>query len=236
MTILSLHKIAYENYIHFSKLEGSDHIATFSSQLNLLEAINGLEIKKALDWGAGIGTISNLLAKNKDCLITAYELNIWCQNQFTRNLEQKKLFKLTGEFPLDFDYDLIVIDDDINRGQIIKLLNNRTLKVVFVEGWRNKTVGHISFGLLLRGKTAQFKRCSSRLLEFDLHGKNGTRVEKAGAYFIIGVEKKSFLLALNSWLNRLQATSEFKEFFKEIYFWIGRKIAVRSRLGKMLKR
>jgi hypothetical protein len=235
MTTVSLQKIAHDNYIYFKQLEGSNHIATFSSQLNLLETIKNYEIKKALDWGAGIGTISNLLSKNKDCQVIAYELNSWCRNQFTRNLVGKNSITLTNELPLDSDFDLIVIDDDITRRQISKLLRSRRLKVVFVEGWRNKTVGNLSFGLLLKGKSSQFKRCASRLLEFDLQGKNGTRVEKSGSYFIISAEKNSFPLALISWINRLNKTNEFEEFLKEIYYWIARTLAVRSRIDKLRK-
>ena len=52
MTPSSLSYIAQQNFNHFKQLEGSKHIATFSSQLNLLEVILKFDIKNALDWGA----------------------------------------------------------------------------------------------------------------------------------------------------------------------------------------
>lgn len=232
----SLSDIAYQNWCHFKQLEGSKHIATFSSQLNLLEIIQDYEINKALDWGAGIGTISNLLKESKDCDITAYELNKWCRDQFKSNLALIKEIELKDEFPLISDFDLIVIDDDINRKQIRLLLKSKNIKVIFIEGWRNKTVGHVSFGLLSRGKSAQFKRCTSRLQEFDLHGKNGNRIEKSGSYFIVSAEKYLVVLALNSWVKRIKNTNEFKELFKELYFWISRSLAVRSKIRMLCKK
>jgi hypothetical protein len=232
----SLSDIAYQNWCYFKQLEGSKHIATFSSQLNLLEIIQDYEIKKALDWGAGIGTISNLLKKSKDCYVTAYELNKWCRDQFKGNLALIKEIGLTDEFPSISDFDLIVIDDDINRKQIRLLLKSKNIKIIFIEGWRNKTVGHVSLGLLLRGKSAQFKRCASRLQEFDLYGKNGNRIEKSGSYFIISTEKYPVVLTLNSWVKRIKNTNEFKELFKEIYFWISRSLAVRSRIRTFFKK
>lgn len=114
----SLSDIAQQNYNHFKQLEGSEHIATFSSQLNLLEVIEKHDIKSALDWGAGIGTITNLLMVSTDCYVTAYELNEWCRDQLKKNLTLTKRIELSDKFPLLAQYDLIVIDDDISRKQI----------------------------------------------------------------------------------------------------------------------
>ena len=229
----SLSDIAQQNYNHFKQLEGSKHIATFSSQLNLLEVIEKYDIKNALDWGAGIGTITNLLMISTDCYITAYELNEWCRDQFKKNLTLTKRIELSNKFPLLAQYDLIVIDDDISRKQIKKLVRGRKTKIIFIEGWRNKTVGHVSLALLLSSSSAQFKRSASRLEEFDLYSKKGTRIEKSGSYFIVCAEKRQIWLALLSWINRLEKTNEFKELLKELYFWISRTLAVRSRIKKL---
>jgi len=233
MTPYSLSDVAQQNFNHFKQLEGSKHIATFSSQLNLLEVILKHDIKNALDWGAGIGTITNLLILSKDCNVTAYELNEWCRDQFKKNLKLIERIELSNQFPLDSKYDLIVIDDDISRRQIRQLLSGGKTKVIFIEGWRNKTVGHVSLALLLNSFPAQFKRCASRLEEFDLYSKKGTRIEKSGSYFIVCAEKKQIWLSLSSWMKRLKKTNEFKEILKELYFWISRTLAVRSRIKKL---
>jgi hypothetical protein len=233
MTPSSLSYIAQQNFNHFKQLEGSKHIATFSSQLNLLEVILKFDIKNALDWGAGIGTITKLLILSKDCDVTAYESNAWCRDQFKKNLELNERIELSNKFPLDPKYDLIVIDDDISRKQIRQLLKEGKTKVIFIEGWRNKTVGHVSLALLLNRFPAQFKRCASRLEEFDLYSKKGTRIEKSGSYFIVFAEKKHIWLSLLSWVKRLKKTNEFRELFKELYFWVSRVLAVRSRIKKL---
>ena len=64
-----------KNFDTFAQLEGSQHIATFSSQLNLAECLVNFEFKQILDYGSGIGTLVPILLKLTDGKICAVEKN-----------------------------------------------------------------------------------------------------------------------------------------------------------------
>jgi SAM-dependent methyltransferase len=233
---LSVKQVKYvsKNFENFRNKEGSQHIATFSSQLNFLEKFCHFEFRHVLDYGSGIGTFVPLILEFSKAKITSVERNEWCQNEFRTNIyrsfeaAESRVF-LRDSIPFE-DFDVIIIDDEISRAELRLLLSSSHLGMIFVEGWRNKTVGQISRRLMLYGYEANFSRGDSRLEEFSRRGKALRTHEKGGSTFIL--RKGSRFSNLKSWLLRVRETKEFMELFKALYFFSRRKISVRSRLKK----
>jgi hypothetical protein len=226
MEIDELVKLVSKNYMQFYMKTGSDHIATRSSQLNLLRLLYEYNPERILDWGAGIGTTTSLcLMFESSCKIDAFERDSWCIQQFRINVPNFRgqiLQQLTNS-----NYDFLIIDDEISRREINKLLRFKKTKIIFVEGWRNRTVGHLSKRLLKHGFAAEYIRSNSQL---HLFGENDW--EKSGSWFVLdyrGFHPK----VLTSWVKRLPKTREDKEVFKEFYFWIGRNIRISSRVASI---
>jgi tRNA1(Val) A37 N6-methylase TrmN6 len=61
------------NVSRFQSLEGSEHIATFSSQLNLASIIVDAKARNVLDFGTGIGTLVPLILQFSEAKIYAVE-------------------------------------------------------------------------------------------------------------------------------------------------------------------
>jgi hypothetical protein len=233
--IEKLSEFCKSNLSRFQSLEGSEHIATFSSQLNLASIIVDAKARNVLDFGTGIGTLVPLILQFSEAKIYAVEKNAWCQSKFKENMSdvsfsEKSRIELHSQIPF-IDFDLVIIDDDISRREIHKLLRGKDLSFIFVEGWRNRTIGHISKRLPLFGFSAEFVRGKSRLSEFGLKDSLGRDMEKAGSWFLLS--RKKPLENLLSWINRINETDEIKELLKEFYFWLRRKLSIRSRLGRL---
>ena len=62
-----------ENFDRFKTKEGSQHIATFSSQLNFLENFCKLDVSNILDFGSGIGTFVPIMLTFSKAQIVAVE-------------------------------------------------------------------------------------------------------------------------------------------------------------------
>ena len=226
-----------KNFDTFAQLEGSQHIATFSSQINLAECLVNFEFKQILDYGSGIGTLVPILLKLTDGKICAVEKNKWCREQFNSNLrtlEGKNIQRINLVSEIDFKpFDAVIIDDEISRKDIGGLLKNTNLKFIFIEGYRNKTVGQISKRLPFFGFSGKFIRCKSRLQEHQRTDKARRIEEKAGAYFILSRCHK--VGNFKSWLKRINATREIQEVGKELYFWLRRTLSIRKRLINLKK-
>lgn len=224
--MVNLTQIALENYKFFESKPGSDHIATFSSQLNLLDLLAEIKCDSVLDYGSGIGTLTKLVHVLGIKKIYNYERSEWCKFQAQANL-RPFLPVYISELSLLPQVEAILIDDEISRKQISQLLRLPRIKVIFIEGWRNKTASQISHRLPFHGYSAKFVRGNTRI---DPERKSSSKHqpdEKAGCWFIL--EKQSKILAGLSWLARIRNTGEFKELIKEFYFWFARTIRLRSR-------
>lgn len=199
-------KFVKQNYHTFSSLPGSQHIASKSSQLNLLEVLHIFKPNIVLDWGSGIGTLIQLYCHVNARLIVAVEKNEWCRSQFISNIKTTHNVILKEELPSNFNFDFVVIDDEISLKSILSLISQESFpKVIFVEGWRNRTVAKLSFIILVHGLSANFTRGRSRSQEFELAEK-----EKSGAHFVL--LKENSVDSLISWLKRCSKTHEFREF------------------------
>jgi|688.fasta_scaffold282834_2 hypothetical protein len=226
-------QLALNNYNKFAQLEGSDHIATISSQINLIELLVKFPPKVVLDWGSGIGTLSKLVLEASNSKVVSFERNQWCRDQYLLNLGEDPRLELVSVEPIKYTFDTIIIDDDILRRQIKHLLENKLLSVIFIEGWRNRTVAHVSIQILLNGRSAKFYRCDSRLKEYNLLSKHGSKIEKSGSYFLIE-NNKTRINSVYSWVLRVGRTKEFGEVYKEFYFWIGKTLNPTRRISVIL--
>lgn len=229
-----LNKQVYKVYNEFRVKQGSQHIATISSLFNLTTLLDGDDLSLILDFGAGIGTITQLCLDITKAKIVCYERNEWCKEQLKANVSDIARIEVTSNFP-NGRFDLIAIDDDISRKEIRRILKNCRPRVIFIEGYRNRTVGQVSKRLLLYGYTAKFVRGKSQEIHFSelLSNEDMTRIkgEKAGAWFVLseGNHYSNFI----SWIKRLLSTGEIIEVLKESYFAISRKVAIRSRIRKL---
>lgn len=218
--------MAFENFKFFESKPGSDHIATFSSQLNLLEVLIENGCDSVLDFGSGIGTLTKLVQSLGIKKIYSYERSEWCKLQAQRNLQPFSPIYVS-DLSLLPSIEGIFIDDEISRKQIHQLLRQKHLKLIFIEGWRNKTASQVSHRLVLHGYAAAFRRGTVGWNENWTFSSELTRNEKAGCWFIL--RRRNKILATTSWLARIHATGEFKEIIKELYFWFARTVRLRSR-------
>lgn len=220
-------QVVQENFRNFIEKDGSKHIATLSSQINLYRLLKSYEPNLILDWGGGIGTLTKLcLEVVEKANIDVFERNEWCIGEFNKNIPNFRgsiLKELNSA-----NYDFVIIDDDISRAQIHKILSFPGLKVIFVEGWRNRTVGHISKRAVLHGFSAKFFRSKSQLFLFG----RADEWEKSGSWFVME-HKGIHLDVLMSWISRWRSTREGKEVIKEFYYWIGRMMRPASRIKSL---
>lgn len=225
--------IVHEVYHSFKNKDGSQHIATFSSLFTLAELLDEFQPENFCDFGAGIGTLSSLAACLNVLEINAVERNSWCQSQMSTNVNPTyyKMFSNLESINLN-SCVFIAIDDDINRSELWKIVSSKRMRIIFIEGWRNKTVAQLSRRLFFRKKRASFRRSSSKeeFLKYLECGACNLQVpgEKAGSYFLLGAgDANSYF---GSWISRMKETREWNEFLKAIFFFFGRKIAPRQRV------
>jgi hypothetical protein len=62
--LVNLFEECSSNYDNFKKIEGSEYIATFSSQLNFVEQLVRLKPETVLVYGTGIGTFIPIILNN----------------------------------------------------------------------------------------------------------------------------------------------------------------------------
>lgn len=198
-------KFVLENFSIFQSREGSGAIASRGSQLNLIELLIEHSPKKVLDWGAGIGTLIPLYQHVGVKQIVAFERNAWCREQFIKNVVNFDNGILVSSLPRDIVFDFVTIDDEIESQYLARIIGSKTYpQIIFVEGWRNRTIVRVSYLLLRRGLVAEFVRCKDRSSELGLAER-----EKSGSFFVL--RKGSRFESLNSWIGRRNATFESRE-------------------------
>lgn len=122
-------------------LEGSGYIATEKFLIRILPFLK--TAKTLVDYGAGIGTISNFALEINDRIqIFAVETNEWCRTQYTRNMPPrlKKQVRLVetltnledGSFPQSAIW---VIDVEQNSDDVTNILRSK-FSSIWVEGHR----------------------------------------------------------------------------------------------------
>ncbi len=207
---------ALQNHDYFSKLEGSKHIATLTSQLNLENLLNQFNPKAILDWGSGIGTLTNLAHKVCDPKLYAFEQDKYCRDLAAINLAGLPVEYVSEDY-IPVDIEAAFLDGEISKLQINRLIASKNLKFIFIEGWRNKTVIEISRQLQRKGYAAKFERHGGWLSYYS----KPEGFEKGGAWFIL--EKSNKPKVLISRLKRIKSTGAAADPIMKAFFELSTK-------------
>ena len=129
----------------FRKKPGAQHIATAFALAHLSRILNTEKPRKVLELGAGIGTITYLLASHP-CApgkIVSTEENAFCLGQLERNIPPEYMSKVDlvtvpeEIVHLDERFDLVIFDSSHDEFDISNLLKEGA--ICFVEGSRKPT-------------------------------------------------------------------------------------------------
>ena len=201
----SIKSIANSNFLRFKSYEGSEHIATESSQENLLTILKSLQPEDVLDFGAGIGTLSALVLDNSKANICAVEKNKWCSDQFTAHMLPSNRITLTQAIPINKHFDLYIIDDSISIGEVCKIFKGgKKTFALFIEGRRSSTIAKFSFFSIFYKYSCLYVVGESRL---DLYG--NSLIEKAGSTFYFS--KNSLPATILSYFKRFKKTGDLRQ-------------------------
>ena len=173
-----------------------------------------------MDFGAGIGTLSNLIIKNTNANLTAIENDPFCVAQFSKHILPNKRVNLLNEIPKHNKFDLVIIDNAIQTSDIFRLFRGSKQVIVFIEGRRSSTVARLSFLSIFFRLTRRFYHCESRL---NLFGSK--EIEKGGSYFIF--TKSTLLRSISTWVSQFRETGELSE-IKVFFFKIWTKLKDRT--------
>jgi hypothetical protein len=200
----SVKSIVQTNFLRFKGYEGSEHIATRSSQENLLKILQSTHPKEVLDFGAGIGTLTALVLDNSEANITAVEKNIWCSDQFRAHILPNNRVTLKQFIPEKKHYDIYIIDDSISIGEVCKIFKvEKKSFIIFIEGRRSSTVSMFNFFQIFYSYSCVYTMDPSRLDSF------GNRLsEKAGSHFYFF--KTSLMAAISSYFKRFKKTEDLR--------------------------
>ena len=125
----------------YSKLVGSDQIATRFALRIISEHLNEHRPKSILEIGAGIGTITELLIRElPTAKIVSYENNAWCLSQLVKNINQKQVQIITSHKSLlqTTESDFLIIDDYLDEETTFALISRVKPESVFIEGHRRR--------------------------------------------------------------------------------------------------
>jgi hypothetical protein len=214
----SAKSIVQSNFDRFKSYEGSDHIATRSSQINMLTLLESIKPREILEFGAGIGTLTALALENSEANITAVEKNKWCLEQFAvHNLPNNRIM-LTQSMPMSNHYDFYIIDDAISINEVCKIFDGKKKSfIVFIEGKRSSTVAKLSFYSIFYKYSSVYIKFPSRL---DLFEESSS--EKGGSYFHFF--KSPLMGVIFSYFRRFKKTKELQHF----YYYIRNRIKNRK--------
>lgn len=146
--MVDVNKFSNSQYREFCAFEGSEHIASEFALRNILQLIKKLKIKKVLEIGVGIGTISGSIIKfcqeeNLNIKVAGTEANEFCLKQIPINLNesffQLKLFADLSEIPDHESFDLIIVDgSEMNLEKVHDLIDSNG--IILIEGDRSNQV------------------------------------------------------------------------------------------------
>jgi hypothetical protein len=120
----------------FAARPGSEHIASRISLAYLSSILRQHDCKLALEFGAGIGTLTYLLLQ-KGLRVVALERNAFCLDQLKRNIPAEwhsRMTLITDRDDIDGVFDLVIIDGKLPRGNTYRFLRPGT--ICFAEGCR----------------------------------------------------------------------------------------------------
>lgn len=159
--------VAGEVFRRFHPLPGSRHIASRYALAHLAAVLRQNEIKYAVEFGAGIGTITYLLLTYPEPTrtVVSTEPNAFCLEQLERNLPADLRARLTvisdGALPRG-DFDLAVIDGKVATAEYATIL--RPGLICFVEGGRLPQRGNVRRIVAENGLRCDLKHHADRHL------------------------------------------------------------------------
>lgn len=164
--------LARNVHAEFARKSGAQHIATEFALAHLSALVRTANPTKVLEFGAGIGTISQLLLNHPNTIghLTATESNGFCIDALTEEF----CGRFSGRFDLVTDpkcldlkqrtFDLVVIDGLLEPEQFDALKEG---SFCFVEGSRKSTRKTISQELQRRNLTITFVNYNRGVRYFD---------------------------------------------------------------------
>ncbi|RKS45146.1 hypothetical protein BC962_2822 [Gillisia mitskevichiae] len=135
-------------YIKYSKVVGSEYIASEFALLKILELIRKYKLKRILEIGVGIGTISGSILKYAELTsstlkCTGTENNDFCLAVLPGNLEKLyneiSIYSDFSKLPKDQNFDLIIVD---GKEALLKDISSSCSEnaIVVIEGDRSDQV------------------------------------------------------------------------------------------------
>lgn len=165
-------ELARKVHTDYEQKSGAQHIATEFALAHLSALVRLVEPTDVLEFGAGIGTISQLLLDHPNGIrhVTATEGNAFCIDALTSGF----VAPFAGRFDLVTDptklkldqqhFDLVVIDGLLEPGQYDALKRD---SICFVEGSRKSTRKMIVEELERRDLTINFVNYNQSVRYFD---------------------------------------------------------------------
>ena len=135
----------------FASLPGSKHIASRISLAFLAAILRQQDCELALEFGAGIGTLTYLLLQS-GLRVVALEDNPFCLDQLRQNVPgewQSRLTLLRHPRDIDGAFDLVVIDGLFPRDGMLSFL--RPGMICFIEGSRRRSISTLQERIALAG-------------------------------------------------------------------------------------
>ncbi|QED37752.1 hypothetical protein FK178_08460 [Antarcticibacterium arcticum] len=141
---MDLKVYTHQEYKRYCLAEGSQHIVSEFALFQILKLIQKYNIKKILEVGVGIGTISGSILmysrlEDLSLKVSGTEANSFCLNQIPQNLNgdynQMNLYRDVRDLPNEEEYELVIIDGGENNLLEIKRKLVRC-GIVVIEGDR----------------------------------------------------------------------------------------------------
>lgn len=163
--------VARSVYRRFADKRGSGHIAYEFSLAHIATVVRTHHIRSALEFGAGIGTVTYLLLRclPEERVLVSTEHNPYCLDQLQRNVpvEMRSGFRLCdpGEIDGGASFDLVVAD-----GKTAQTASGSYLRqgsVCIIDGHRERIREAIQSRLAERGWGCDFEYHSGPARRFD---------------------------------------------------------------------
>ncbi len=126
-------QFSLNQYKKFCSYEGSEHIVSEFALKNILHLIKKFNVKKILEIGVGIGTISGSIIKfsekeNLNIEVFGTEANEFCLRKTPTNLgehfDKLNLYEDLSEIQTSEFFDLIIVDGAENNLENVRSLIN----------------------------------------------------------------------------------------------------------------
>ena len=145
---MNLTKFANHQYIKFSEAQGSQYIASEFALFQILDIIRKYNLKRILEIGVGIGTISGSILKYAELTsstlnCTGTENNEFCLAELPGNLEnlydEISIYSEFSKLPKGQKFDLIIVD---GKEVLLKDISSSCSEnaIVVIEGDRSDQV------------------------------------------------------------------------------------------------